>query len=300
MRVHLDKDAVPPKGRAAAPASGLLGTALTAAVAAAVTALEREDPAELVHDLRKAFKQLRGLLRLVRGGGRRDARALRKEIGAAARTLSHARDRVVMRETLDRLVEKGRLSPAAREAAGAVWADGGGEAAEEIPPAVLAGMGALVARCGRAVAAMDGASPNQKVIAALAADYKRARRRGRSIDISDDVALHELRKAVIAHRYQMEVLAPCWLALGAVWVKELQHLRDKLGHHHDLAVLVEAVGAQGEAETGWRAEVVAGARAQQKKLVRRAMRLQACLFAERPKPFARRMRAYARASHAAG
>lgn len=300
MRAHLDKDAVPPKGPAAAPAAGLLGTALTAAVAAAGSALEREDPAEAVHDLRKAFKQLRGLLRLVRGAGRRDARALREEIGTAARTLSGARDRVVMRETLDRLVEKGRLTPEARRAAGVVLADGGGEAAEPIPPAVHAGMSALVARCGSAVAAMVGASGPETVIAAVATDYERARRRGRSTDISNDIELHELRKAVIAHRYQMEVIAPCWPALGEIWVKQLQHLRDELGHHHDLAVLVEAVLAKGPAETGWRAEVVEGAQAQQKKLVRRAMRLQACLFAERPKPFARRMRAYAKTAHAAG
>ncbi|GAB4070994.1 CHAD domain-containing protein [Ancylobacter sonchi] len=300
MCTHLDDDAVPSVSRPVTAASGLLAAAMQAAIRSAGMAVDHEDAATGVHDLRKAYKHLRGLLRLVRGAGRADARNLSTELRDAARRLSGARDTVVMAETLDRLVEKGRLSPEARRAAGAALVDDAGSGEAGFPPALRADMRALVDRCDHAVAEMAGQAGPRAVIAAVAADYRRVRRRGHSTDTADDEQLHELRKAVIAHRYQMEMLTPFWPPVGEVWVSELQRLRDRLGHHHDLAMLIEAVRAGGAAETGWRAEVLRGAQERQRKLVLHAMRLQARLFAERPRPFARRLRAYAKEEAAAG
>lgn len=293
MNSHLDKDAGTPVDVEHAAASGLLATALEAAVAAAGRALEQDDPVRAVHDLRKAFKQLRGDLRLVRGSGRGAARALRDELGAAARKLSQARDTAVQRETLDKLVEKGLLTPAARRSAREALAGGGETGGETFPLAVRAEITALVARCGPAVVEMAGTPGPKAVIGAIVADYARARERGRSVDTTDDEELHELRKAVIAHRYQMELLTPYWPALGELWEKELQRLRDKLGEHHDLAVLAASVRDTGTG--GWRGEVLKAVEHRQKKLLNRIQRLQAQLFAERPKAFARRLRAYVKA-----
>ncbi|MCB4771788.1 CHAD domain-containing protein [Ancylobacter sp. Lp-2] len=300
MCTHLDEDAVPPVSHKAITTSGPLVRALRAALRAADRAIDHEDSAEGVHDLRKAFKQLRGLLRLVRGSGRADAQALRTELRTAARALAGARETVVMRETLDLLAQRGRLSPQARRAASHALTDKAAPPEDDFPPALRAGMSALVARGGHAVAGMAGQASPKVVVAAITADYERARRRGRVVDVTDDEQLHEFRKAVIAHRYQMELLTPYWPALGKRWVKELQKLRDKLGHHHDLAVLIAAVRADGPVETGWRAAVLKQARARQKKLVAGALRRQACLFAERPGAFGRRLRAYAKAAYVAG
>ncbi len=50
--------------------------------------------------------------------------------------------------------------------------------------------------------------------------------------------LHELRRRVIEHRYQMELVEPAWPRLGRIWVDEAQRLRNRLGAFQDLAVLM--------------------------------------------------------------
>ena len=50
--------------------------------------------------------------------------------------------------------------------------------------------------------------------------------------------LHELRRRVVAHRYQMELVGPLWPKFGRVWVAEAQRLRDRLGAFQDLSVLL--------------------------------------------------------------
>src|SRR5260370_154406 len=54
---------------------------------------------------------------------------------------------------------------------------------------------------------------------------------------TDPEDLHELRKRIVAHRYQMEIVAPLWPRFGRVWVAEAQRLRDRLGRHQDLTPL---------------------------------------------------------------
>src|SRR5262249_11309118 len=66
--------------------------------------------------------------------------------------------------------------------------------------------------------------------------------------------LHELRKRVVEHRYQMELVEPLWPRLGRVWVSESQRLRDRLGNHHDLAVLARLVETH-EPLAAWRARL---------------------------------------------
>ncbi|HEY9215251.1 MAG TPA: CHAD domain-containing protein, partial [Ancylobacter sp.] len=68
-------------------ATGMLARALMQAGEGARKALEVEDSAAAVHELRKSFKRLRGLLRLVRGRQMRPARELRRTIADAARQL---------------------------------------------------------------------------------------------------------------------------------------------------------------------------------------------------------------------
>ena len=49
--------------------------------------------------------------------------------------------------------------------------------------------------------------------------------------------LHDLRRWVVAHRYQMELIEPLWPKFGKLWVAEAQRLRDRLGAFQDLSVL---------------------------------------------------------------
>ncbi len=51
--------------------------------------------------------------------------------------------------------------------------------------------------------------------------------------------LHDLRRRVVEHRHQMDLVEPLWPRLGKVWAEEAQRLRNRLGSCQDLAVLTE-------------------------------------------------------------
>lgn len=288
--------------------AGVLGGALMDSVEAGGKALEVADPVIAVHELRKAGKRLRALLRLVRGPGRSKAKTLRSQLAAAARALSGARDATVRRQSLDMLVKKQLLDPVSRQAAeaganlssevdteaslstvSAPGSEGGG--AEGLSLADRAAIAALLKRAGMLVRDLARDTDDRKLIRAIGADYARARRFGRGVDAEDDGAMHELRKRVIVHRYQMELLRPGWPEMVDVWVGELQRLREKLGDYHDLAVLVASLGEMEDAPA-WKQDVLRAAQQRRKKLAGSAMRLQARLFAERPVDFRRRVAAY--------
>src|SRR5262249_28156622 len=47
----------------------------------------------------------------------------------------------------------------------------------------------------------------------------------------------DLRRRVVEHRHQMDLVDPLWPRLGKVWAEEAQRLRNQLGSCQDLAVL---------------------------------------------------------------
>ena len=51
--------------------------------------------------------------------------------------------------------------------------------------------------------------------------------------------LHDLRRRVVEHRHQMDLIEPLWPRLGALWAQEAQRLRNQLGACQDLAVLAQ-------------------------------------------------------------
>ena len=55
--------------------------------------------------------------------------------------------------------------------------------------------------------------------------------------------LHDLRRRVVEHRHQMDIIEPLWPRLGKVWAEEAQRLRNQLGSCQDLAVLAGTDGA---------------------------------------------------------
>jgi len=100
--------------------------------------------------------------------------------------------------------------------------------------------------------------------------------------------LHELRKRVVEHRYQMELVEPLWPRLGRVWVAESQRLRDRLGSHHDLAVLSRLVETH-EPLAAWRVRLAPIIHDRQSDHVQTAARIAGRLFAEKPGAFRRRL-----------
>ena len=106
----------------------------------------------------------------------------------------------------------------------------------------------------------------------------------------DADVLHDLRRRVVAHRYQMELVEPLWPKFGRLWVAEAQRLRDRLGAFQDLSVLLGFTAPHG-ALAPWRSRLTPLIDARRAAHAKAAQRIAGRLFAERPRAFRKRMEA---------
>lgn len=102
--------------------------------------------------------------------------------------------------------------------------------------------------------------------------------------------LHDLRRRVVEHRHQMDLVEPLWPRLGKVWAEEAQRLRNQLGACQDLAVLAGFTGPH-QPLAPWRSRLAPLIEARHSAHLKTAQRLAGRLFAEKPKAFRRRMAA---------
>ena len=254
---------------------------------------ERPD-AEAVHELRKALKRWRAMLRLIEPFLGDDARRLRTEARDLARELSGARDAQSAIDALDDLAEgapelsprtiasmRGRLDTIRLSAE----ADAINEADRERLRAAFDAAGISV-----------GAWSLEKVTFAdlareLARTYERLREDSpKDWTKAEPDTLHELRSVVVAHRYQMELVEPLWPKFGKLWVAEAQRLRDRLGTFQDLSVLRGFTAPHG-ALAPWRSRLTPLILARQQQHAKAAQRMASRLLAEKPKAFRRRLEA---------
>jgi len=221
---------------------------------AAIELLEdrKSDPSETVHELRKGFKKIRAVVRLVRDGlgaegFRRENRALR-DLG---RLLSPARDAKVRLTALDRLLEKekGKLS---RSDVAPIRAR---LASSHRAAVTRARRPEAVARIGQELRALRRRArswPLEKAgFACLEAGLRRAYRDGRRAEaeayrVRTDDAFHEWRKRAKDLRYQVSLLEPAWPRLMKDVARGLHDLTDVLGDDHDLADLRGALTGRGK------------------------------------------------------
>ena len=102
--------------------------------------------------------------------------------------------------------------------------------------------------------------------------------------------LHDLRRRVVEHRHQMDLIEPLWPRLGRVWAEEAQRLRNQLGCCQDLAVLT-SFAAPHQPLAPWRSRLTPLIEARRNAHLKTAARLAGRLFAEKPKAFRRRIAA---------
>jgi CHAD domain-containing protein len=102
--------------------------------------------------------------------------------------------------------------------------------------------------------------------------------------------LHDLRRRVVEHRHQMDLVEPLWPRLGKVWAEEAQRLRNQLGSCQDLAVLT-GFTAPHQPLAPWRSRLSPLIQTRRNAHLKSAARLAGRLFAEKPKAFRRRMAA---------
>jgi CHAD domain-containing protein len=255
-----------------------------------------EDPANsdavAVHEFRRAMKRWRALLRMLEPFLETDGRRLRTEARDLARSLGGARDRQSALDALDDLAKHG-LTLSARSLA---TMRGRIEALRQTAETdVLTGDMRL--RLSSTLAQADNAVerwPLHTLVFADVADrlmlgFRDARRAlPRQWSDTDPEDLHELRKRIVNHRYQMEIVAPLWPRFGRMWVGEAQRLRDRLGRHQDLTLLTGLVQPHASLAP-WRSRLTPAIAQRMKDHVAAARRIASRLFVEKPGAFRRRL-----------
>lgn len=270
----------------------------------ALTASDLSD-AETVHELRKAFKRWRALLRLLAKPLGEQADQMRVEARDLMRTLAGARDAQAALDALDDLQEhtpdEDRTLSAKSMATLRTRLVAVRDAAElaSVTPELRARLLAYLDKAARALESWPiGAISFGTVADGLLAIY----RRGQKL-IPDDWAvcepehLHTLRRRVVEHRHQMELLVPLWPRLGQVWVDEAQRLRGRLGACQDLLMLTHFTAPR-QPLAPWRSRLAPMIEARRHAHLKTAAHLASRLYAEKPQAFRRRIIALWRARRA--
>jgi CHAD domain-containing protein len=286
-----DKPALEPKAAIGTALRAVAGHILAGA-RAVITDPQLANP-DAVHDFRRAMKQWRALMRLLRPFVA-DAERLRVEARDHARSLASARDGQAALNALDNIVDhvaalSARSTASVRDRLEALC--GGEERAvltDELRDAIAAWLDATAA----AVELWPLDAVHFAAVAAqLAAGYRRARdRMPADWTLASPEDLHALRQRVVEHRYQMELVEPLWPRFGKMWTAEAERLRDRLGKYQDLAVLERLTGPR-QPLARWRSRLVPACAERRAALSQRAERIARRLFAERPRAFRQRLEA---------
>ena len=264
------------------------------AEARAVLNDQTKPDATAVHDFRKAMKRWRALLRLLEPFLGDDGRQLRAQARDFAREVAGARDAQSAIEALEDLVgDKVPLS--ARTVAsirGRLDEKRLSAEAAQLTQALRARFIIALDAAETAVAAWPLEIAFAELARELADAYKLARDDAPGGDWRevDAEVLHDLRRRVVAHRYQMELVEPLWPKFGKLWVAEAQRLRDRLGAFQDLSVLLGFTAPHG-ALAPWRSRLTPLILARRAQHARAAQRIAGRLFAERPRAFRKRIEA---------
>lgn len=259
----------------------------------ALLAIDKRHSDAATHEVRKACKKLRALVRLIRPVFPDHARA-NAEFRDIARLLSGARDAKVMLDTLELLAgdamqqgEGGNLDVLRAEMV---------EEAEH-PDRRDVGRMALT-EAGRRLHEARGRI-DQWVLTdedwnALGPGLDRILRRTDKVMgklVADPSALHfhELRKLMKHHWYHTRLLMPLWPVVMQARAAELGRLADLLGLHHDISVLEARWGATSPHGERRKAVVAMLALAVRRRadLEREIRPLAARMIAQKPKALAR-------------
>ena len=250
--------------------------------------------AEAVHEVRKALKRWRALLRLLARPLGEPADQMRVEARDLMRALTGARD---AQSALDALNDLRK----ADVPFSATSMDTIHERLTELKDAAeqtgfSKGMRERISRyLDYATLSLDRwplkAIDFDTVADGLNATYRRARQLlPDNWPEADAEHLHDLRRRVVEHRHQMDLMEPLWPRLGQVWAEEAQRLRNRLGACQDLAVLASLTGPH-QPLARWRAKLAPVIEARRAAHLKAAARLAGRLFAEKPKAFRRRIAA---------
>lgn len=273
-----------------------LAAAARSIIADARTALADTElsDAEAVHEVRKALKRWRALMRLLARPLGEQADAMRTEARELMRSLSGARD---AQSALDALADLRKadvpFSETSMETIRTRLTDIK-NAAEET--SFTKDMRERLTRyLDYATLSLERwplkAIDFNTVADALTSTYRRARQLlPDSWPDAEAEHLHDLRRRVVEHRHQMDLIEPLWPRLGQVWAQEAQRLRNQLGACQDFAMIANFT-APHQPLAPWRSRLSPVIDARRAAHLKTAARLAGRLFAEKPKAFRRRVAA---------
>jgi CHAD domain-containing protein len=259
--------------------------------ARAAIADPKRPAAEAVHDFRRHMKRWRALLRLLGPILGADGRALRDEARDFARALGGARDAQSALDALSDLAGHGDLSQRSLATLRSRIEQLRQSAETNTLNADMRVRltGALV----KATASVELWPVHSLTFPDLAGRLTNGYRAARNalperFSDANGVELHELRKRIVAHRHQMEIVAPLWRRFGKMWIGEAQRLRDRLGKHQDLLLLTRMT-EPGEPLARWQTRLMPAIEERASDHIRAARRLARRLFVDKPKAFRRRL-----------
>jgi len=251
------------------------------------------DP-EAVHDVRKALKRWRAFLRLLERPLGESADRMRAEARELMRALAGARDAQAALDAMNDLrkaeVPFSATSMATISARLTEMRD-----AAEAATFTQDMRDRLSRYLDYATLSLDRwplkAIDFDTVADGLTVTYRRARQLiPDNWPETEPEHLHDLRRRVVEHRHQMELIEPLWPRLAKVWAEEAQRLRERLGACQDLAVL-SGFTAPHHPLAPWRSRLTPVIEARRAAHLKAAARLAGRLFAEKPKAFRRRIAA---------
>ena len=254
---------------------------------------ELSDP-EAVHEVRKALKRWRALLRLLARPLGEQEDQMRREARELMRAIAGARD---VQDALDALSDLRKsdlpFSPTSAETIRTRLTELR-DAAEA--KSFTRSMRDRLSRYFDYATLSLERWPLKAIDFDIATDgltstYRRARQLAPdSWSDADAEHLHDLRRRVVEHRHQMDFVEPLWPRLGKVWAEEAQRLRNQLGSCQDLAVL-NSFTEPHQPLAPWRSRLTPLIDARHEAHLKSAARLAGRLFAEKPKAFRRRIAA---------
>ena len=285
------KPALQPKA-AIGPAVRAIAGHVLAGARTAISDPERSSQ-DAVHEFRRAMKEWRALMRLL-APFVPEAERLGTEARDDARSLAHARDGQAALNAFDDLLKKGMVLSERSTATvrGRIEALRGSEEravfTAELRDAVVGWLDATAVAVEQwPLDLLEFAAIAER----LTAGYRSARESLPADWLQASPAeLHALRRRVVDHRYQMELVVPLWPRFSRMWTAEAERLRDRLGKCQDLAVLERLTGPH-QPLAHWRSRLTPACAERQAQLTHRAARIARRLFAERPKAFRHRLEA---------
>lgn len=242
-------------------------------------------PEEAVHEARKDLKKLRALLRMTRGE-LGDATFRRENLcfRDAGRELAGVRESDVMLDTLKTLDLPAGVEYELRTAIQGYRARNGGDVRRTASTGVVAMLREARERVEDWPLERDSFDALRK---GLERTYRHGRRDFRAAQGAPTVeALHEWRKRVKDLWYQHTLLRELWPPVMQAVGSEAHQLANRLGDDHDLATLADWVREHAAAEP----EFFEAVESRRSELQVEAMALGERLYADKPGPYARRLR----------